>query len=216
MSAPRIETLTVGAFESNCHILRREASDLALVIDPGGDADAIIDFLRAARLQVAAYLVTHGHMDHVHALADVSAVFPAPCGMAAGERGWAFSPENAWPPWYDEPRPPADFARDWREGQTWTDAGFDYAILETPGHSPGHVAFYFPADRLLFSGDVLFNGGIGRTDLRGGHAPTLLKSLRRLMELPDDVRVFPGHGPETTIGHERRSNPFLLDTSWAG
>lgn len=215
MSGPCVQTLTVGVFESNCHILHRAGAREALVVDPGGDAPAIIGFLRERNLGVAAYLVTHGHMDHVHALADVHEAFPAPVGMASAERGWAFSPRNSWPPYYDTPRAPSAFARDWKEGQSWTDAGFTYTILETPGHSPGHVSFHFAGDELLFSGDVLFRGGIGRTDLEGGHAPTLLRSLRRLLELPDCTRVFSGHGPATTIGQERTTNPFLLDPSWA-
>ena len=212
----RIETLTVGAFQSNCHIFHRANSRDALVVDPGGEAETIIEFLRGEKLTVAAYLVTHGHMDHVDALAAVHRKFPAPIGLTAADRAWAFTPANSWPPWYETPVAPPEIARDWKEGQTWSDAGLDYSIIETPGHSPGSVSFFFPAEKLLFSGDVLFRGGIGRTDLPGGRAPDLLKSLRRLIELPGETRVFSGHGPETTIAHERKTNPFLLDPSWAG
>jgi hydroxyacylglutathione hydrolase len=211
----RIETLTVGAFSSNCHILHRTGSHDALVVDPGGDADRIIAHLSEHRLRPAAYLLTHGHMDHVAALADVYAEFPAIIGLNHRDAAWAFTPANSWPPFYDTPLLPTRIECDWTEGQTFTDAGLIYSILETPGHSPGSVSFYFADEKLLFSGDVLFNGGIGRTDLPGGHAPTLLRSLHRLLELPDDTKVYSGHGPVTTIAHERRTNPFLKSTDWA-
>lgn len=215
MSDLLIETITVGAFTSNCHVIRRRGSLDALVVDPGGGADEIIAHLREHNIRVAAYLLTHGHMDHVAALAEVHAEFPAVIGLNNRDAAWAFTPANSWPPWYDTPKLPARIERDWTEGQTFTDAGLTYSILETPGHSPGSVSFYFESEELLFSGDVLFNGGIGRTDLPGGHAPTLIHSLQKLLTLPDDVRVYSGHGPATTIGHERKTNPFLRDFSWA-
>ena len=212
----RVETITVGVFESNCHILHRAGSNEALVVDPGGDAGTIIGFLQREKLRVAAYLVTHGHMDHVYALAEVSEEFPAPIGLHPHDSVWAFTSVNAMLPWYNTPRPPQNIERHWAEGQNWTDAGLAYSIIETPGHSPGSVSFYFKDESLLFSGDVLFAGGIGRTDLPGGSAPTLLKSLRRLIALPDETRVYSGHGPATTIAREKKFNPFLRDTSWAG
>lgn len=212
-----VESLCLGAFESNCHVIRPANSDRALVVDPGDDAPAILDHLTRNRLQVAAYLITHGHIDHVSALAAVHQVHPAPIGMHPLDLKWAFTPLNAMEPWYPQPaEPTGGIERHWAEGQTWTDLGLTYRILETPGHSRGSVSFYFADEAMLFSGDVLFAGAIGRTDLPGGDAPTLLRSLKRLMELPDDVRIYSGHGPMTTIGRERKRNPYLRDTSWAG
>lgn len=216
-SGVTVETLALGAFASNCHLLRPNGSTHVLVVDPGDEAPAILDHLNAAGLTVAAYLITHGHIDHVSALAAVHRARPAPVGMHPLDRKWAFTPLNAMEPWYPQPVEPAGgIERTWAEGQTWTDLGLTYRIIETPGHSPGSVSFYFEPQGMIFSGDVLFAGGIGRTDLPGGDAPTLLHSLGRLMELPDEVRVYSGHGPVTTIGRERKRNPFLRDTSWAG
>lgn len=216
MAGFEIDTLTVGAYESNCYVLRAAGEQEALVIDPGGDADLIIDCLRARELRVAAYLVTHGHVDHVSALAAVAEVFPAPIGMTARDATWAFRKDAGRPPWYDTPRRPAHLDRFWLDGQTWTEACLGYRVIETPGHSPGSVSFYFKDDGLLFPGDALFAGSVGRTDLPGGDPVVLFGSLQRLLELPDETRVFPGHRGETTIGRERRSNPFLLDSGWVG
>lgn len=209
-----VTTLSVGVFASNCHILARRGSPRALVIDPGDDAPAILDHLRSHRLAVAAYPVTHGHMDHVSALAAVAREFPAPIGLHPLDARWVFTAANSMPPYYDVPEP-ATIERAWAEGQTWTDDELTYEILETPGHSPGSVSFHFREAGLLFSGDVLFDGSIGRADLPGGNAPVLARSLRRLLELPDATIVYPGHGPATTIGDQRRRNPYLRDFSWA-
>lgn len=205
-----VSTLTVGAFGSNCHILVRRGSRRALVIDPGDEAPRILAHLREGRLTPASILLTHGHMDHVAGLADVARAFPkAPVGLHPEDARWAFTPANSMPPYYETPEAPAQIERAWAGGQTWTDDELTYEIIEVPGHSPGSVAFYFRALDLVFSGDVLFAGSIGRTDLPGGHAATLGRSLRRLLELPDETVVYPGHGPDTTIGAERAGNPFL-------
>lgn len=212
----QVATLTVGAFASNCHIVTVPKRAGALVVDPGDDAEAIVAHLESQALTVAAYLLTHGHMDHVSALAAVARTFPAPIGLHERDATWAFTAANSMPPYYNTPAAPPRIERAWAEGQVWTDIGLVFEILETPGHSPGSVSFYFKEAGLLFSGDVLFAGSVGRADLPGGDAPTLGRSLRRLLTLPDETRVYPGHGPATTIGTERRRNPFLLNLSWAG
>ena len=211
-----VTSLEVGPFASICHILQPAGSDRVLVVDPGDDAPGIIDLLRERGVQVAAYLLTHGHMDHVTGLAEVAAAFPAPAGMHPRDASWAFSETNVMFPFYDTPPRAVPIARDWQDGQTWTDLGLTYEILDTPGHSRGSVSFLFREQGLLFSGDVLFADGIGRTDLPGGDAPTLVRSLQRLLTLSDETRVYPGHGPATTIGRERKRNPYLRDFSWAG
>lgn len=205
----RVETLTVGLFASNCHVLIGPGG--VLVVDPGGDADSILDLLAANNWPPAAYLITHGHVDHVQALADVHARFPAPIGMHPLDAAWAFTDLNALPPYYDAPRAPPRIDRAWAEGQHWSDAGLVYAVIETPGHSPGGVCFHFPTEGVLIAGDTLFQGSIGRTDLPGGDPRAIEASLRRLARLPKETQVYCGHGPATTIGRELRSNPYLRD-----
>jgi glyoxylase-like metal-dependent hydrolase (beta-lactamase superfamily II) len=203
-----IACVTVGPAQSNCYLLWNDERE-TLVIDPGGEAEQLLAAIQQRRLKVIAYPLTHGHVDHVTALAELHRAHPAPIGMHPADAAWAFSPRNALPPWYDAPEDPGPIDRAYDDGQTWTDAGFPYEVWFTPGHSPGGVSFYFPTQDALFPGDCLFQSSIGRTDIPGGHAPTLMQSLRRLLTLPDHTRVFPGHGPETTIGQERRHNPFL-------
>ena len=205
----RVESLTVGPFESNCHLIIGD-NNQTLVIDPGDDAQKIIQFIRKNKLNVIGYPITHGHIDHVSGLAAVHTEFPAPIGMHPRDETWAFSPVNMFPPFYNQPpEAPSKIERTYQEGQTWEDGGMRYNILETPGHSPGSVSFYFPDEKILISGDVLFQGSIGRTDLPGGDMRVLEKSLKRLCELPDDTIVYPGHGPATTLGIEKKTNFYL-------
>ena len=204
-----IERLTVGPAAANCYLLINEETRQALVIDPGDEAGMIRGAIAGLGAAVAAYPLTHGHVDHVSALAEVNRVHPAPVALHPADRDWAFSPRNQLPPFYGIPAPPPAIERDLADGQRWTDAGFDYQVIHTPGHTPGGVCFLFPAENLLISGDTLFNGSIGRTDLPGGDLSVLRHSLCRLLALPPTLRVLPGHGPETTLADERRDNPFL-------
>ncbi len=202
-------SLPVGAFTSNCHILCCPEKPFALVIDPGDEAPRIAAALIENHLQPAVYLLTHGHMDHVSALADMEERWPAPIALHALDASWAFTEANAARPYYDTPRAPQSITRELREGQEWTDHGLRYQVIETPGHSPGSVSFYFPDLGLLFPGDVLFAGAVGRTDIPGGSTPTLLRSLQRLTLLPPETKVYPGHGPATTLAREIKTNPYL-------
>ena len=204
----QVASITVGAFASNCHLLSGRPGE-AIVVDPGEEPDRIAAELLRRRWTPVAYLLTHGHMDHVHGLAAMLDRFPAPVGLHPRDAEWAFSEWNAMPPYYDQPRAPGAIARAWQEGQRWSDAGLDYVVIESPGHSPGGVCFHFVAERVLVAGDTLFQGSVGRTDLPGGDARVLAASLRRLAQLPDDTRVLCGHGPATTMGSEKRENPFL-------
>ncbi len=204
----QIDRLVVGAFEVNCYLLHG-ANAHVLMVDPGGDAGKIASMLREQKLSVAAYLVTHGHPDHLSALHELEQQFPAPICMHASDRAWAFSLHNQVAPFYAVPKPPSGTVRDVHEGSSWNDAGLQYTILDTPGHTPGGVCFYFSSIRTLFTGDTLFAGSAGRTDLPGGDGNMLNISLKRLGTLTDDVKVYPGHGPCTTIGHEKQTNPFL-------
>jgi len=210
-----VETRVVSLFESNCFIIHGREPGRVLVVDPGDNAGDILAHLEENKLTVAAYLITHGHVDHVSGLAAMFEQCPAPVAMHPQDARWAFTEVAALPPYYGAPKAPARIERDLAEGQTWTDLGLTYQIMETPGHSPGGVAFYFPGEKMVFSGDNLFRGSIGRSDLPGANPATLAASLKRLLTLPDDTRVYCGHGPETTIGRERQSNPFLQRFDWA-
>ena len=202
-----IECMVVGEFEVNCWIVwsaRREAA----VIDPGADWQRIRDFLVAKDLTVASYLLTHGHMDHVSALADLAEALPAPVGIHAADLAWAFSDENQWAPYYPVPRRPSQI-QPLDDGQVWTADDMRFHVIATPGHTPGSVCLLCEESRALFSGDTLFAGSIGRTDFPGSSSRAMKQSLKRLATLDDDIAVYPGHGPKTTIGAEKRSNFFM-------
>jgi hydroxyacylglutathione hydrolase len=201
-----IDTITVGPFEVNCYIVRGVADDL-LVIDPGADASRIRELLRGS---VAAYLLTHGHADHVSALADLMSSHPAPVYLHEADMRWAFTDRNQIPPYYAAPAPPNGIVHYVTDGAVYSEGGFRFCALETPGHTPGGVCFWFPNEGILFSGDTLFNGSVGRTDLPGGSARLLSASLQKIAGLPDHTRVYPGHGPATTIGAEKKTNAFLM------
>ncbi|HMP74217.1 MAG TPA: MBL fold metallo-hydrolase [Kiritimatiellia bacterium] len=208
--------LVTGPYEENCLIVYPGSGDEVLVVDPGDDAEGIVEWLKARGWRPALYLLTHGHIDHVSGLAEVHREFPAPVAMHPADEVWAFTDLAALPPYYEKPESPGPAERKLADGQAWTDLGLRYEVMGTPGHSPGGVAFYFPEEKVVLSGDSLFAGSIGRSDLPLADPPQLSRSLDRLMELPDEVVVYPGHGPTTTIGGERRTNPYLRDRRWAG
>ena len=198
--------LTVGPLQENCWIVARDGR--ALVIDPGEEPDRIVAAL--AGLTVDAILLTHTHFDHIGAVAPVARETGAPVYCPQLEVPVLLDPMRyvPWPGFgpYEPHEPEQTVAG----GERLRLAGFDIDVILTPGHSPGHVSYSFADERVLASGDVLFAGSIGRTDLPGGDHATLLDSITRLLAaLPDDTRVLPGHMGETTLGRERATNPFL-------
>ncbi len=203
-----IQTLCLGPIQTNCHIVSDDEGR-ALVIDPASEASRILRVLDDHRLTVLAYPVTHGHADHIGALAEVHRRHPAPIGMHPSDAAWAFDSVNNLAPVMDAPERPTAIERMYAENQEWTDGSWTYRVIETPGHSPGAVAFHFPREKVLFPGDTLFQGSVGRTDLPGGDPRLLTQSLRKLAALPPETRVYPGHGPPTTIGEEKRTNYFM-------
>jgi glyoxylase-like metal-dependent hydrolase (beta-lactamase superfamily II) len=203
-----MHSIIVGDFAVNCFVLWGELHQ-AIIVDPGAQAGEIVELLQKNRLTPAAYLCTHAHMDHIGALADLHRQFPAPIGMAQADLHWAFSQTNQVPPHYGVPKRPSEISRILADGDTYTDGGLTYRVLSTPGHSPGAVCFYFEHEGILLSGDTLFEGSVGRTDLPGGSATILQKSLLKLAALPDATRVFPGHGADTTLQHEKATNYFM-------
>ncbi|MGE4488756.1 MAG: MBL fold metallo-hydrolase [Kiritimatiellales bacterium] len=201
------EIIPTGTFDENCAVISNGRE--ALILDPGYDADQIETILRKNGLTVAAYLCTHGHADHLNALAALHKNHPAPVYIHADDHRWAFSPQNQIPPYYPVPeKPDADFIHP-ETSNAWKIGGLDFQCLETPGHTPGGVCYYFEKEKVLFAGDTLFKGSCGRTDLPGGDARTLSRSLKKLAVLPDDITVYSGHGDATTIGHEKLTNFYM-------
>jgi glyoxylase-like metal-dependent hydrolase (beta-lactamase superfamily II) len=203
-----IAQITVGAFGANCYIVWADPLK-AVVIDPGADAPRIRACLEDNRLTVTAYMLTHGHVDHISAAADLCETHPAPVGLHRIDTQWAFEEATQMPPFYPPPGKPSDMSRVFGDAAAWSDGGLEYEALLTPGHTPGSVCFFFRSENSLFSGDTLFAGSVGRSDLPGGDSRQLAASLKALRSLPDDVTVYPGHGPATTIGREKRTNIFM-------
>jgi len=215
------EVLPVGLLQCNCSILGDEGSGEAIVVDPGDDIPRIMALLERHKLKLKQILITHAHIDHIAGAARLKKLTGAPIlynqhdlplvKMMDVQANWL---GMATP----EVQPPDDTLDDGRviaigagaDTGTGKSPGLTGHILFTPGHTQGSVCLYLPAEQLLLAGDTLFAGSVGRTDLPGGDSGTLIRSIHnKLLPLPDDTVVVPGHGPRTTIGEERQSNPFL-------
>jgi len=206
--AMQIETIVVGPYEVNCYITGIGGGTEAVVIDPGADADALLQHLRAARLKPVAYLLTHGHADHIGGLAQLLADYPAPVYLHAADQAWAFSPRNAILPYYPPTATPAEL-RTVSEDKALTLAGITFRVIATPGHTPGGVCYYVEQAQALFTGDTLFQGTVGRTDLPGGDGRVLAQSLKKLAVLPSATHIYPGHGADSTLAAEQRTNIYF-------
>jgi glyoxylase-like metal-dependent hydrolase (beta-lactamase superfamily II) len=207
-----VSTIVSLPFEENTYVVRRPGERAAVVIDPGLEPHLILDFLREENLQVSAILNTHGHADHIGGNRALKEAWPeAPLIIGASEQHLLTDAGANLSAPFGIPitSPPAD--RVVREGDVLEFGGVRLEVREVPGHSPGHVLFVWHGTPCLtFSGDVLFRGSIGRSDFPGGNGPLLLRSIEdKLLSLPEDTVVYPGHGPVTTVGHEKDSNPFL-------
>jgi len=205
-----VRTFTVGPVQENCHIARREGSARAIVIDPGDEAPRLVDAVRG--LDVAAILLTHTHFDHVGAVAPVAKATGAPVYCPEIEVP-VLADINSFVPWPGfGPFESYDADETVSGGERLELAGMEIGVIFTPGHSPGHVTYAIRDEKALFSGDVLFQGSVGRTDLPGGDWGTLLESIRGLVdEFPEETTVYPGHMGVTTLGAERATNPFLAE-----
>jgi glyoxylase-like metal-dependent hydrolase (beta-lactamase superfamily II) len=209
-----VRMFTVGPVAENTYIFRRDGSDRALIVDPGEEADKLLGALDALGVKLDGILLTHTHFDHVGAVAPVARATGAEVWVPKIEKPvladimsfvpWpGFGPYESW-----------DAEHTVEGGETLELAGFEIDVLFTPGHSPGHVTYSIADEGALFSGDVLFQGSVGRTDLPGGDWPTLLESIRGLVDaFPEDTDVLPGHMGRTTLGAERATNPFLAELS---
>ncbi len=209
-----IRTFPVGALGCNCSVIADEATKLAIVVDPGGDFEAIQAALSADALTVKAIVHTHTHIDHVGATAPLQSWSGAEAHIHEADR-FLYAMLGVQAALLGIPEPPScDVLGTLEDGFTLRAGSVELAVMHTPGHTPGSVSFVVGAgdQQIVFSGDTLFRGGIGRTDLWGGDHRLIEKSLKeRLLALDDATTVIPGHGPRTRIGIERRANPFLLD-----
>lgn len=206
-----VQGLTVGLLQENCYILGCETTHKGVVIDPGDNARAILRLIRQEGLTIVAILNTHAHLDHVMAVEAVREATGAPFYLHAADLPILRDVPERARLWLDsEVDPIRDPDVFLEHGQIISFGEEQLEVRYTPGHAPGHVVFVHHAGRQVFAGDTLFQGSIGRYDLPGADGPTLLRSIReQLFTLPDDYTVYPGHGPETTIGEERVSNPFV-------
>jgi hydroxyacylglutathione hydrolase len=205
-----VRAFTVGPLQENCYVLRRDAAREAVIVDPGDEAPRLLRALDDLGVDLAGILLTHTHFDHVGAVAEVARARAAEVWVPEVERE-VLADINAYVPWPDlGPYEPYEAEHVVRGGETLELAGLPIEVVFTPGHSPGHVSYAVAGEGAVFSGDVLFRGSVGRTDLPGGDWPTLLDSIRGLMELlPPETTVYPGHMGITTLGAERATNPFL-------
>ncbi len=212
-----LDRLIVGTLQTNCYLLGDEESGKAVVIDPGSEGERIYGRLRKLGLDLSAILITHAHYDHSLAAwtlkklcgseiylnsEDRNSLLQVIFGLAA-----RFFPEI-------RPVSPNEVDRTLAEGDRLQFGAIRIEVLATPGHTPGHVSFYLKDQGIVFSGDLIFAGSIGRTDFAGGSLQQLLESVRtRIFSLPEQTLIYPGHGPVTTVGREKSQNPFFLRKS---
>jgi hydroxyacylglutathione hydrolase len=205
-----LEMLTVGPFQENCYVIGDQESGIGAIVDPGDEAVRIALAVEQTNLEIGQILVTHAHIDHVGAVATLADEYACPVLMhAEAEPILKQLPAQAMMMGLRFGKVPT-VDRYIEDEEVLEVGGLRLESRYTPGHAPGHLAFYVESERLVFSGDALFAGSVGRTDLFGGNMEVLMQSMReRLLTLPDETRVYSGHGPQTTIGNERAHNPFL-------
>jgi hydroxyacylglutathione hydrolase len=216
-----IEEITVTAFQQHTRILGCELTKRAMCIDPGDDSQAIVEAIDKHGFELQTIAVTHAHLDHIGGVAALKRLKPAAQIMLHKGDEFIYDalPEQA--AWIGIPRvqwaslglafeaPPRVDAC-WEDGQIYRVGELEFQVIHCPGHTPGHIVLFEPKERKVFVGDVLFAGSVGRTDLPGGSTEQLLDSImNKLLPLGDDVEVYSGHGPVTTLGKERKTNPFL-------
>jgi glyoxylase-like metal-dependent hydrolase (beta-lactamase superfamily II) len=203
---------TVGQLAENCFLFRREGADRALIVDPGDEAERILHAAEELGVGIDGILLTHTHFDHIGAVAPIAKATGAPVWCPEIEKP-VLADINSYMPW-----PGFGTFEDYEADHTVSGgeklelAGLEIDVILTPGHSPGHVTYSVADERAIFSGDVLFQGSVGRTDLPGGDWATLLESIRTLVDShPEETTVYPGHMGITTLGAERATNPFLAE-----
>jgi len=205
----RIEIFTLGELQENAYLVLDDNYPEAVVIDPGDYPKRLVSRIEETGKTLAAILLTHGHWDHVTGVRELRLAFDAPIYLHEADRAlYEHVVEQAeFFGFYAEPQPPVDHTL--KDGDVVEVGLFRFEVLHTPGHTPGGVCFRM--NNVVFVGDTIFAGGVGRSDLPGGSHEKLIDGIRRkLLTLDDNVVLYPGHGPPTTVGEERRSNPFLV------
>ncbi|AJA48289.1 metallo-beta-lactamase family protein [Clostridium pasteurianum DSM 525 = ATCC 6013] len=198
----KINIIPAGIYDANCYILLDETSGEAAVIDPGGDANILIDNIKSLKAKVKMILLTHGHADHTGAVSELRNEFK--CNVYINEKDAEFIKKKV--PIYGNENENGD--KFLKEGDVLHFGNYEIKCIETPGHTPGGMCFLI--GNVVFTGDTLFQRSIGRTDFQGGNFESIIKSIKnKLLTLPDDTVVYPGHGPKSSIAFERNNNPFL-------
>lgn len=201
-----IKAIATGMIEENCYIVMDENTNEGFLVDPGADAEILASAVENMKMKPKFILLTHGHWDHVGAVVELKDRFNIPFYISKNDNDMIQSGQDTYG---STPNPDGYL----KEGDTFKFANKTISVIETPGHTPGGVCFL--VDKSLFTGDTLFNGTIGRTDFVGGSFETLVSSVRgKLAILPEDIKVYPGHGPSTTIGLEKRHNPYILGDNY--
>ena len=206
-----VATITVGAFQENCYLVVDEEAGRAVVVDPGGEGERVVEAIERSGAELEAIWITHAHVDHVGAIAAVKRRWDVPVYLHPADRRLyeaASRQAEVYGIPFEEPPPPD---REFSDGQQLTVGDNELTVMHAPGHAPGHVVIYGGGIALV--GDCLFAGSIGRTDLPFSNPPQLAATLEKIAALPPETVVYPGHGVETTIGEERASNPFLNGTA---
>ena len=206
-----VRMFTVGPMAENCFLLRRDGSDRALIVDPGEEAEKLLGAIEALGVTLDGILLTHTHFDHVGAVAPLARATGAEVWVPEIER-FVLADINSYVFAGFGPFEPYEAEHTLTGGERLELAGLEIDVIHTPGHSPGHVSFSVPDEQAIFSGDVLFQGSVGRVDLPGGNWEALLESIRGLVDdLPAETAVYPGHMGITSLGAERATNPFLAE-----
>jgi len=216
-----VEQFVITPFQQNTRVVACENTGTAICIDPGEESAAIVDFIVGNNLELQAITLTHGHLDHVGGTAALSKGFPDAeiilhkgdeqlyYGLPQQPLFMGIQPHQLAALGFDYEAPPK-LSRNWEHGETYVVGELNFKILHCPGHTPGHVVLAEEREKMVFVGDCLFLGSIGRTDLPGGDYAKLIDSItNNILSLGDDFTVYSGHGPETTVGRERTTNPFL-------
>ncbi|EYU15191.1 MBL fold metallo-hydrolase [Photorhabdus aegyptia] len=209
----KYQIIPVTAFMQNCTLIWNEESKEAAIVDPGGEAEKLIAEIERRGLKLTQILLTHGHFDHVGATAAVAKHFNVPVyGPQQEDAFWIEGLQAQSRMFGIEECPSFEPDRWLNEGDELRVGGVDLSVLHCPGHTPGHVVFVNHEDKLIYMGDVLFKGGVGRSDFPRGNHQQLINSIKdKLLPLGDDYEFIPGHGPMSTLGYERQTNPFLQD-----
>lgn len=206
----KIKVLTVGPIETNCYIVSCPKTKEAVVIDPGDEGERILEFIKDEQLNVKFIINTHGHHDHIGANKDIKDATKAQLLVHEKDGDMLIDPNKNLSKYMgiNTVEPGAD--QKLQDGDTVTFGDLSFKVIHTPGHTPGGICLFSKDNKICFTGDTLFNGSVGRTDLPGGSYATLMKSIReRLVTLSNEVAIYPGHGPKSTIGDEKAINPFL-------